>query len=667
MPDPTNDAPILSNNATAQPVAPDVAPATGAPVLNDVVGPVTGPVQTAPPTPRGVAPGQPIPRMTFGEGVQRAIHGPTYGQDSAGNFVNTDPVRAPSPGGVLGNILMGAAVGAMHGLAAQTQPGQKGKGAAYSAGASAAERASQEQDERNRQIAEKNAENQRAQTESKLRANLIVAQTHDLIQKSQHEEAEFGPHLEGLGLENQEHQLQIQKYLDERRQVAANLQEVLNVRGIHPYATISQTPVDGKSIDQQAAPHAKSLAQGVSLPVQSGKVGAQNGASLFGQADLDQPVTGNANDPSTWITVPHYDGTRDNQGNLISNPSIIKPDGKITYGDVARSFMAADNQLDVLMKKDAAVMGAAQKRADLAKTQQEVDPLFKLENDPSTMAGEKGPAVLATANARLADPNTSTMDKVRWQRVQVQAKNAIKATDLQKANQKAQEQAVTQGDPDAAGKLLADGTLTLEELKSRQVTPQFITQTVNAAKKYDSTFNAPQVAADAKIAGSEANQQFFGNVDSLITRGGTLDQVSAAAKNLQNGKIPVFNSIANLTSAAAGKGPVAVYAAAILGVADDYSKVMGGSVGSDTARQQVLDRANAAQSPEQTDGVLNQFRQQIMSQRQGRIGTNTYLRNMHPVPDGALPSVQVTDPRGGIHTFSDQASADRFKQKAGIQ
>jgi hypothetical protein len=373
MPDPTNDAPILQPTTTpAQPVAPDVTPSTGAPVLNDVVTPVTGPVQTAPPTPQGVAPGAPIPKQSFMEGANRGWNGRQYKQDSQGNIVSADPVRAPNPGGILGSLFFGALRGVSEGLASQPPEGAKGRGAGFSAAASAAEKGSQAQDERNRQIAQRNAENQRAATEAKLRANLMAAQTHDLVQKSQFDVENHAAELHSRGITDQEHQIQIANGLDQRRQVQADLTQTLISHGITPHASVSQTPVDGKTMDQQAMAHIPAVVGGKSLPVQNGKVGPDNGADFFSYEDLNQPVTGNSNDPSTWIHVPYFDGTKDNAGNFVQKERVIKPDSKITYGDVARQFFAADNQLDQFMRKDASQMAVQQKKLEMKEANERI-------------------------------------------------------------------------------------------------------------------------------------------------------------------------------------------------------------------------------------------------------------------------------------------------------
>ena len=213
---------------------------------------------------------------------------------------------------------------------------------------------------------------------------------------------------------------------------------------------------------------------------------------------------------------------------------------------------------------------------------------------------------------------------------EAQAKAPI---ELQKslALEKAKQQ-LTQGSPDVAGKMLADRTLTIDEMRVRGLTPEFQQQAILAAQKYDPTFKAPEAAAQARIAGSQANQQFYGNTDSLLVKGGTLDQLEQRGKALGTTQIPAYNSLQNWTKAALGSGPQAAYAASVLGVADDYSKVMTGGQGSDTSRQQALDIISKNLSPEGRAAAVQQIRDQVLSQRRGRSGTNPYLKNMFPEP-----------------------------------
>lgn len=238
-----------------------------------------------------------------------------------------------------------------------------------------------------------------------------------------------------------------------------------------------------------------------------------------------------------------------------------------------------------------------------------------------------------------------------------------------------QRQALSQGDPNAAAQLLVNGDATLSELKSRGATPDFIQKALSGAHQISGgQYNAQQADAQFQVAKSPANVAFFGSAKSLTDKGGTLDQLAAAGKDLPGGVIPAFNSIADWEKAATGSGPTAKYASVALGVADDYSKVMGGGQGSDTSRTQALNLIGAKASPEQRMAALEGIRGAVGSQMNSRIGSNPVLGRMYGTgtsggsqqPQAAAP-VTVTAPNGKVYTFSDQQSADTFKQKVGMQ
>lgn len=216
----------------------------------------------------------------------------------------------------------------------------------------------------------------------------------------------------------------------------------------------------------------------------------------------------------------------------------------------------------------------------------------------------------------------------------------------------AQRQALSQGDPQAAAQLLVNGDATLSELKSRGATPDFIAKTLfNARKLSGGKYNAQEADANFKVAQSPANVAFFGSAGSLVSKGGTLDQLEAAGRDIPQGKIPALNSIADWTKAATGSGPLAKYASLALGAADDYAKVMGGGQGSDTSRQQALDLFKANLSPEGRAGSVSGVRGAVNSQAVSRIGSNPIMRRMY--------SGQFQDPA------QSGSSSDLFSQFGG--
>jgi hypothetical protein len=146
---------------------------------------------------------------------------------------------------------------------------------------------------------------------------------------------------------------------------------------------------------------------------------------------------------------------------------------------------------------------------------------------------------------------------------------------------------------------------------------------------------------------------FFGSANSLIARGGTLDQLTQQSTNIPDSGLPALNKVEDWAALASGKGPLAGYAATVLGVADDYSKVMSGGVGSDTARDQALRLFGAAQTRQQRADAINSTRAAVLSQRNERIGSNQFLQRRYGDPvglDHPLNSKVLPPPTGATHT-----------------
>lgn len=330
----------------------------------------------------------------------------------------------------------------------------------------------------------------------------------------------------------------------------------------------------------------------------------------------------------------------------IAKAQQVVADPKSTPNDILSATAAVNRQ--VALNKQVQASKEAQETADK-------NSKVGMLSTPQALAD---PGAQASINAAISDSKTSPADKVRLQALLPMAdaaqKNAL-AIDTQK---KSAEQAIQQGDPDAAGKMLADRTLTLSELKARSVTPAFIEKAVMAAQKVDPTFKAPEAEAQAKLAANPANAAFFGNTDSMLVKGGTLDQLKQAHDALGNGAIPAFNSVKNAEEAAAGSGPVAKYAATLLGLADDYSKVMSGS-GSDTSREQALKIISKNLSDEGFDGATSAIRGTVTSQRNGRIGQNPYLKAQYPDPS----TVAETPGKSGTNLIQPPPAAAKGQAK----
>ena len=293
----------------------------------------------------------------------------------------------------------------------------------------------------------------------------------------------------------------------------------------------------------------------------------------------------------------------------------------------------------------------AKARLDNMEAASKGSPLTAMENDPSQMAGDKLPAAMGYLQSKIADPNVDPVDKARATRLLSTAQTVKQNQLAMDASKKATEQSIADGDPIAAGKLLFNGTVAPSQIISARK-PEFAQKAMDAAatlgQQAGKPWNAQQAEANFKVASSSQQVAFFGSAKSLTDKGGTLDQLAAAAKDIPQGQIPVFNSIADATQASLGSGPIAKYASILLGVSDDYSKVMGGGQGSDLSRNQALGLVPAKASPEARDAAIEGIRGAVGSQINSRIGSNPVLKQMYG------SQIPETAKSGAAHPFFSQ-------------
>ncbi len=339
-------------------------------------------------------------------------------------------------------------------------------------------------------------------------------------------------------------------------------------------------------------------------------------------------------DDASWNAMG-FKGRREQSNAAIQMLSPIQPFTESNIGSVlaARKQMLAAYQAHT----DASGNPDADPKV-VAQLQQSVDFLTNAQKDVNSAASKKA-AEEEAAKEKAALP---------YKLAQAKAEEALK-----------------DGDPNAAGQLLFDGDVSPSQLVSSRkpaFAQQAFTAARNIAKQNGSNWNAQSAEGFFKVAGSPANVQFFTSTKSLTDQGGTLDQLENAYNKLPNGQIPAFNKVSDWSSAAAGSGLIAGFAQTAIGVADDYAKVMGGGQGSDTSRNQALESFAASHSPAQMKAAIAAARMAVDSQMQSRIGKNPVMRKMY----GDQMLIHVTDPKGEDHVFRTQEQADAFRKAAGI-
>jgi hypothetical protein len=248
----------------------------------------------------------------------------------------------------------------------------------------------------------------------------------------------------------------------------------------------------------------------------------------------------------------------------------------------------------------------------------------KILHDPTSLSGDKASGVIPQLQQALkteTDPGnkmklTSAIDAAKLARDNYFEDMSRKATADQMAKQ---------GDPVAAGRALADGKMTLADLRTRGTTADFLLKATDEATKLDKNYNPADEVNFEHIAKSPQGATFFGSARSLLSKGGTMDQLTEWGKKIPNNSLPTLNTAEDWVKLKEGKGPLAGYAALVLGVADDYGKVMGGGSASDNARDAALHLFAAAQTPEQRRDAINATLGAVGSQFDGRVGNNRFL------------------------------------------
>jgi hypothetical protein len=329
-------------------------------------------------------------------------------------------------------------------------------------------------------------------------------------------------------------------------------------------------------------------------------------------------MSGALNLPDNQLSQGILAATQELSGKGLLDPQHIKQAQQLAQlGDPAQMRQQLSLQIKALGGYNK-ILEDAQKKAQTEQEQGKSDPnspFYAPSQQSVAMGTAPGAAQIQAGEAKQAGRKAAAEAAAR------------QPFELALARQR---QALSQGDPNAAGQLLVDGDATLSQLKARGSTPEFIQSALNAAKRISGgKYNAQEAEANFKVAESPAQLAFFGSAKSLTDPGGTLDQLAETGKQLPGGKFPAFNKLADWEKAATGTGPIAQYAAEALGYADDYAKVVGGGVGTDTARQAALDLLPKNASPEARAAALQGIRGTVHSQMKSRIGKNPVLQRMY--------------------------------------
>ena len=197
---------------------------------------------------------------------------------------------------------------------------------------------------------------------------------------------------------------------------------------------------------------------------------------------------------------------------------------------------------------------------------------------------------------------------------------------------------------------LVEGTMDPSQMSKRSKAYDQTIQQANqySIEKYGKPFDLAQAQEDYTYAKQPQTQNTLKMIRAMTDPGGSIDIATQAAASLPRFDSGTLNKVFNAGATEFGSPEATNFHTAMLGLADEYSKVMGGGVSSDTGRQQALDILKASYSKGQLVGAIGVMRQDISARQNALVGSNRYLLRQYGLP---APGPRVSGPPpGATHT-----------------
>jgi hypothetical protein len=316
---------------------------------------------------------------------------------------------------------------------------------------------------------------------------------------------------------------------------------------------------------------------------------------------------------------------------VIANPN----SAPTAMAQAARSAQNRMNSLDTGVKSQTA-------QTSLAKAQQELSA----GNRPKDLNDAVG-RLTAAQQAYAAAPtpaNQLAVDNAKQARA-----NFLSA----EASDARVKQAAQDGDPNLLAQGLVNGDVAWSQVVSTR-RPEFATAAFAAADKLSMAqtgqhFSATINETNFKQATNPQLQMKLKMVEGMTEKGGSIDIAQTAASKLPGVNEKTANKVFNVVSGELGDTAITNFHTAMLGLADEYSQVMGTGGGSDVSRQQALDILHDGYSKGQLAGSIAVMKSDIAARRRGLIGGNQTLQKLFPDPTAQQPSPQQnTNPYGAV-------------------
>jgi hypothetical protein len=196
---------------------------------------------------------------------------------------------------------------------------------------------------------------------------------------------------------------------------------------------------------------------------------------------------------------------------------------------------------------------------------------------------------------------------------------------------------------------IVEGRMDPSQISPRSPQYPYVLNAANqySQQTYGQPFDFAKASSDYAYAKNPQTQNTLKMINAMVDPGGSIEIAQTAAKKLPQMNSTIANQVFNAGATQFGSAEATNFHTAMLGLADEYSKVMGGGVSSDTGRQQALDILKAAYSKGQLSGAVDIMRKDISARKTALVGNNTYLQRQYsPKAAGAAAVTQPTASSG---------------------
>jgi hypothetical protein len=207
------------------------------------------------------------------------------------------------------------------------------------------------------------------------------------------------------------------------------------------------------------------------------------------------------------------------------------------------------------------------------------------------------------------------------------------------ASQARVKQAAQDGDPNLLAQGLVNGDVAWSQIVSTR-RPEFAAAAFKAANDLSlaqtgKPFSATVNETNFKQATNPQVQSKLKMIEGMTEKGGSIDIAQNAATKLPGFNEKTANKVFNAVKGEFGNPAISNFQTAMVGLADEYSQVMGSGAGTDTSRQQALDILHDGYSKGQLAGAISVMKADINARQKALIGDNPTLKQLFPPVDGS--------------------------------